>query len=80
MYVKKIALNQYANDHIIKLKENEMKWKGTFPLLEYVDGYIKEGEYITKYIQGLDLDTLFYTYRNDAALFMDRFCYYIDTF
>ena len=80
LYVKKIALNQYANDHIIKLKENEMKWKGTLPLLEYVDGYIDEGEYITKYIQGLDLDTLFYTYRNDAALFMDRFCYYIDTF
>lgn len=75
-YVKKTALNITAKKHILELKEKEEKWKNSYPKLNCVEGYIKEDSYITPYINGTDLETVFYQYRNSPQLFTKRFVYY----
>lgn len=79
-YIKKAALTECAKGHVLRLKENERKWKGSLPNLRYVEGYLENDGYITPYIQGTDLETLFYEYRNRADLFMEKFSYYAETY
>ena len=76
-YVKKQALDKQAEEHILHMKEKEEKWNGSLPNLHCIKGYIEEGAYITPFIEGEDLEACFYKYRNDAELFIQKFCYYV---
>ncbi|MEZ3485048.1 MAG: class I SAM-dependent methyltransferase [Lachnospiraceae bacterium] len=76
-YSRKRALNTLALKHISNLKINENKWVNCLPNINYVEGILENGDYLTPYIEGTDLDTVFYEYRNDIDLFIERFQYYI---
>lgn len=76
----KEALNEETKVRILEIKENEEKWRGCLPKLKYVEGKVVDGKYITPYIDGMDLDVLFYEYRNNIDLFIEKFCYYIKTY
>ncbi|SEW09160.1 class I SAM-dependent methyltransferase [[Clostridium] fimetarium] len=80
IFIRKKALNEPSKKHIIQLKNNEKIWIGCLPALKYIEGKLEDDEYITQYIEGIDLDTLFYEYRNDADLFVQKYCYFIDTY
>lgn len=79
-YIEKTALHECAKAHIRSLKEKEKKWKDCLPNIQYVEGYLENDRYITPYIHGTDLETLFYEYRNKEDLFIERFCYYAETY
>lgn len=80
LFINKTALSEFSQRHIQDLKKNEMKWKGCFPKIRYVDGNIENGKYTSPFIPGIDLDTLFYNYRNNSSLFIEKFCYFIETY
>lgn len=71
-YVVKRALSKGAQKHIWKMKHMEEKWCGMLPGLSYPEGKIVKDEYIVPYIEGIDIDTYFYTWRNDSSLFIDQ--------
>lgn len=79
-YVRKTALNKMAAKHVSDLKKNEEKWKGYFPNIRGTKGSWKDEEYFSPYIDGTDLDVIFYGYRNDLNLFIERYCYYAENF
>lgn len=79
-YVRKKALNPSAEEHIHKMKENEENWKKCLPHICCGQGVLENKEYILPYIEGIDLDVLFYDYRNDAELFVERFRCYVKDF
>lgn len=64
--VIKSALHKEAKSHIEALLQNEEKWKGILPGIEYVCGEIVNGQYQTPYIDGMNLDVYFYQYRHSA--------------
>lgn len=80
LLAKKSALNKEAQGHILKLKENEAKWKTGYPNIEAIEGNIQNGEYIMPYIDGVDLDTIFYKYRNDVKKFIEQVLFYTETY
>lgn len=79
-FIRKKALNEFSNKHISQLKINQKLWIGQLPSLKYVIGNIEDDEYITEYVDGVDLDTLFYNYRNDVDLFVEQYSYYINKY
>lgn len=78
--IEKSALKSESNKHIFKLKENEKNWKKYFPKIRCVEGILDKNHYITPYIDGTDLETLFYQYRNDHNLFIDKIIYYLENY
>lgn len=78
--VKKSALNPLAQAHILHLKSNEEKWKHALSNIKHVEGYLEDGDYICPYIEGEDLETVFYKYRNDIELFAEKYSYYIQNY
>lgn len=79
-YCKKGALNTSGLEHVSNLKANENKWKHYLPKINCVEGTLENGEYILPYIEGVDLDVIFYEYRNDIDLFVNKYCYYIEKY
>lgn len=79
-YTRKKALTGFAIDHVSCLKDNENKWKYCLPNIKYVEGIFEDESYVTPYVEGIDLDTIFYEYRNDIDLFVNQYCYYIENF
>ena len=78
--VKKSAMNPLAQAHILHLKSNEEKWKHVLLNLKHVEGYMEDNDYICSYIEGVDLETYFYKYRNDIELFAEKYNYYIENY
>lgn len=76
-YVKKMALHQDAGPHIADLKENERKWAGILTDIQCVRGCLEQGAYVTPYIDGAQLDQIFYQYRHNPSMFTEQFLYYI---
>lgn len=70
--VKKKALNRRAEEHLKQLRLNEEKWKNTIASIKYVDGFWIDKTYAVPYIEGEDLDSYFYKWRNNAAEFIDQ--------
>ncbi len=79
-YTKKTALNERAVNHIFQLKENEVKWKNYLTNLNHIEGILIDNEYQTPYIEGTDLDVIFYAYRDNIDLFVEKFHYYVESF
>lgn len=79
-FVKKTALHKDAKEHILKIKENERKWTNRLPNIQCVEGYLDCGSYVTPYINGQDLDKIFYYCRHDSAAFIEQFKYFIGNF
>ena len=75
--VKKYALDEAANKHILRLKKNELNWKNSFDNVKIAEGKVENNCYIVPYIDGVDLETLFYQYRNDSILFINKIEYYL---
>lgn len=78
--VRKAALNELAKPHILKMKQNEEKWKNCFPKLKYVEGWLENDEYVIPYIEGMDLDVVFYEVRNQPDKFVGNFIYYVENY
>ena len=79
-YTKKGALSTLALEHVSHLKTNENKWNHCLPNINCVEGIWENEEYISPYIEGTDLDVVFYKYRNDIHFFIERYRYYIENF
>lgn len=79
-YVRKIALNEAAKEHVFRLKDNEQKWIDYFPNIIPVKGYMEGNDYVVPYIDGVDLDTLFYDCRHNSMLFIEKFCYFTNKY
>lgn len=78
--VKKAALNKLAQPHVFKMKQNEEKWKSYFPKLKHVEGWLETDEYVTPYVDGMDLDASFYEVRNQLDKFVEKFIYYVENY
>ncbi|MCM1120964.1 MAG: class I SAM-dependent methyltransferase [Eubacterium sp.] len=71
-YVVKKALCEEALRHILEMKDMEEKWNGMLPNVSYMAGELVNNEYIVSYVDGIDLDSYLYTWRNDAAHFIEH--------
>lgn len=69
-YVIKKALCEESLDHIRGMKHKEESWNGMFPNVLCMAGKLKDNEYVIRYIDGLDMDTWLYTWRNDIGQFI----------
>lgn len=78
--VKKSAINKNAGNHIINLKECESGWSKNPLRIKQAIGNLQNGEYVVPYIEGVDLDTTFYKYRNDVKKFKELFLYYTEEY
>lgn len=78
--VKKMALDELARSHVLGMKQNEEKWNSYFPKLKHVEGWLETDGYVTPYIEGLDLDVVFYEVRNQPDKFVEKFLYYADNY
>jgi precorrin-6B methylase 2 len=78
--IKKTALNGKAEKHINRLKENteHLSVLCHNPNIVYVKGNIDSGGYTQGYVEGTDLESLFYLYRLDSDKFVQMFNYYAD--
>lgn len=70
--VIKSALHKDAACHIETLLQNEKKWKGILPGIDYVSGEIINGQYQTSYIDGMNLDVFFYRYRHSVEAMTEK--------
>lgn len=50
----------------------EEKWNGMLPNVSYVAGELVNNEYIVSYIEGIDIDSYFYIWRNDVTQFIEH--------
>lgn len=71
-YVIKKALCEETVGHILKMKRMEEKWQGMLPNVSCMAGELVNNEYIVSYIDGIDLDSYFYTWRNDVTQFIEH--------
>ncbi len=71
-YVVKKALNEAAQNHILKQKDNEDKWKHTLANISYAEGEIVHGEYWVPYISGEDVDHYLFQWRNNPTMFIAK--------
>lgn len=67
--VSKRPLTYAANKHIEKMSCHE--WRGGGGL-KTARGRLEQGNYVADYINGQDLDTILYTYRNNANQFISK--------
>ncbi len=79
-YVRKSALNSLALEHISNLGSNKDKCEDCLPNIKYAEGKLKDSNYYLSYIEGTDLDVIFYEYRNNIELFIKKFCYYVEEY
>lgn len=79
-FVRKTALHKDARRHVLRMKENEQKWRDELSNIQYVEGNLVHGDYVTPYINGQDLDRIFYEYRHNTKMFIEKFKYYIENF
>lgn len=70
--VLKRALGPEAKEHIIRQKENELKWKGILPKLEYAEGKLLEDVYEVPFIEGEDALVYLYEWRNNPEMFIAK--------
>lgn len=63
-YVGKKALNQAAEEHVLKLKEKEEMFSGSLSKLHVIGGEIRGGEYQADYIEGTDIDSYLFGLRH----------------
>ena len=68
-YVEKKALTKEAEKHIEQISKRSMV---PFLGLHFLNGKLHKNSYIVNYIDGVDLSSLFYHYRNDATLFIRK--------
>lgn len=76
--VKKGALSDAAGIHILEIKENEEICKSSLNSIQYVQGDIEDNTYITQFVSGIDLEALFYEYRNNIKEFIKKFKHFIN--
>ena len=69
-YVIKKALCKEALAHIRGMKHREEMWIGILPDVLYPAGELKDDEYFIPYIEGIDIDTWLYMWRNDIEQFI----------
>lgn len=79
-FIRKTPLGDLADKHVLDMKKNQEKWKECLPKLNYVKGWIENGEYIMPYINGVDLDVKFYEWRHDTKKFVEKFIYYVNEY
>lgn len=70
--VVKRALCAEALEHIREMKNMEEKWCGVLPNISCLKGELVDDEYVVPYIDGSDLDSYFYTWRNDALQLIEQ--------
>lgn len=66
-YVVKKPLCKAAEKHVLKIKHMEERCSGMLPNVSYVTGELAGNEYIVPYIEGIDMDSYFYKWRNDTG-------------
>jgi hypothetical protein len=71
-FVVKKALNDDSKEHIRHIGENAGKCKESFPNIIFLQGRMEGDTYVIPYIEGVDLETEFYQYRNDSHLFVNN--------
>ncbi len=62
--IRKKALNQSTEEHIFSLKEKGKKFAESMKKLYVVEGEIKRKEYETDYIEGIDIESYLFGFRN----------------
>lgn len=67
--VEKKALTEKAEEHIKRMAGRK---KGSPAMLREVKGEIQEKAYVTEFIEGTDLSSSFYQYRNDPEAFLHK--------
>lgn len=68
-YVEKKALTKEAENHIKQISKCNLD---SFAGMRFLNGKLSGNSYIVNYIDGIDLSSLFYQYRNDATLFIEK--------
>ncbi len=76
-YVVKRALCSEAAGHIRDMKDKEQKWQGILPGLSCVEGEMADNEYVVPYVDGVDIDSYLYTWRNDVSQLIEQVRYII---
>lgn len=71
-FVLKRPLSKEAKSHVIKLKENEIKWKNIMPQLSYIEGDICGNEYKTPYLEGKNIDEALFDHRHHHKKMMEE--------
>lgn len=79
-FVRKLPLCQEAREHVLNIKENERKWSGELQNIQSVKGWMENDSYVTPFISGQDLDNVFYEYRHNPQIFIEKFKCYIKNF
>lgn len=70
--VVKRALCIAAVEHIHEMKRMEEKWNGMLPGISCVEGELTAEGYVVPYIDGVDIDSHLYTWRNDVPQFLEH--------
>ncbi len=76
-FVVKRALCKEALGHIHQMKHKEEVWNSMLPKVSCMTGELTNDEYIVPYIDGIDLDTHFYTWRNDIEQFLEHVKFFV---
>ena len=79
-YVVKKALNNRAEEHIKRMKDNERKWKNVLKGIKYLEGTIEDGMYVVPFVDGVQLDTYLYQWRNDEKEFVKQVKFIIENY
>lgn len=69
-YVVKKALHEKALDHIRRMKKMERKWKSVLADINCLTGELVNDTYVTPYVEGIDIDTYLYSWRNNIEEFV----------
>lgn len=69
-YVSKKAICKESIKHIFRMKYMQEKWKGVLPNISCLEGKLLDNEYIIPYIEGVDIDSSLYEWRNDSSQFI----------
>lgn len=76
-FVVKRALCSEAVRHIREMKYKEEKWQGILPGISCVEGDLVDDEYVVPYVDGVDIDSYLYTWRNDVSQLVEHVRYII---